>query len=204
MSNLLVDILNTPIPYAAEFWDFVKSFTSSYFWAGFFVVAIVPMIWFYVYGAFFYMIDFHTSEEFKYKYKVQNNIRITFDQFIDAFNISFRNWVVLGLPYLFMVCKYNEYLYEKNGKREPVLPTVGILLRDLVVYVILEEVMFYFSHRALHWNSFYASIHKFHHKFTAPCAIASVYAHPIEHMLSNVIPVAAGNFLKISSRVVMS
>jgi methylsterol monooxygenase len=35
-------------------------------------------------------------------------------------------------------------------------------------------------------------IHKQHHDFKQPFGIASVYAHPIEHVLSNLLPVLAG------------
>ena len=35
-------------------------------------------------------------------------------------------------------------------------------------------------------------IHKIHHEFKQPFGIAAVYAHPIEHVLPNLIPVAAG------------
>ncbi len=35
-------------------------------------------------------------------------------------------------------------------------------------------------------------IHKFHHDFKQPFGIASVYAHPVEHVLSNLLPVLAG------------
>lgn len=31
-----------------------------------------------------------------------------------------------------------------------------------------------------------------HHKFTAPIAPSAEYAHPIEHLVANVIPIIAG------------
>jgi sterol desaturase/sphingolipid hydroxylase (fatty acid hydroxylase superfamily) len=195
MSEVILNILNTPLPYGNELWSFVKSLTTNYFWADFILVAIIPMVWFYVYGLVFYLIDNYTSENFKYKYKVQNNIRITPAQYWDVLTVSLWNWIVLALPYLLLVCKINEYRYEKNNRQEPAIPTVGLFFRDFVVFAVIEEFMFYFSHRALHWPSFYASIHKFHHKFTAPCAIAAVYAQPTEHMISNVIPVSVGPLL---------
>ena len=58
----------------------------------------------------------------------------------------------------------------------------------------IDLVSFYFS-------NFYASvtrlsktakIHKLHHDFKAPFGITAIYAHPLEHVVSNIMPIAAG------------
>jgi sterol desaturase/sphingolipid hydroxylase (fatty acid hydroxylase superfamily) len=41
----------------------------------------------------------------------------------------------------------------------------------------------------------YGAIHKRHHEWTAPIGLAAIYAHPIEHVLSNLVPVCAGPLL---------
>jgi len=70
--------------------------------------------------------------------------------------------------------------------RFPPLSEVG---RDFMIALLLREVLFYTSHRALHHPKIYAQIHKQHHKFTAPMAFAAQYAHPIEHLLANTMPI---------------
>lgn len=50
--------------------------------------------------------------------------------------------------------------------------------------------MFYGSHLLLHSKRFYTRIHKFHHTFTSPVAVAAQYAHPIEHLFANILPVS--------------
>lgn len=38
--------------------------------------------------------------------------------------------------------------------------------------------------RLLHHPTLYKKIHKKHHEWTAPIGVISVYAHPIEHVVS--------------------
>lgn len=77
----------------------------------------------------------------------------------------------------------------------PSLPSLRSVLRDIVVFAVLEEIGFYYFHRMMHLPSFYQRFHKIHHEWTAPIAIVSFYNHPLEYLLVNLIPAAAGPFL---------
>ncbi|XP_013884030.1 fatty acid hydroxylase domain-containing protein 2 [Austrofundulus limnaeus] len=77
----------------------------------------------------------------------------------------------------------------------PELPTFHRALLELAVFSMLEELLFYYSHRLFHHPSLYKLYHKQHHEWTAPIGIVSIYAHPLEHVISNMLPVAIGPVL---------
>ncbi|RDL36162.1 Uncharacterized protein BP5553_06774 [Venustampulla echinocandica] len=71
----------------------------------------------------------------------------------------------------------------------PSFPSISELALQFAIALLLREILFYTAHRALHHPSVYARIHKQHHKFLAPMAFAAQYAHPVEHLLANTIPI---------------
>ncbi|MBN3296239.1 FXDC2 protein, partial [Amia calva] len=78
----------------------------------------------------------------------------------------------------------------------PELPTFHWVLLELTVSGLLEEILFYYSHRQLfHHPALYKHVHKIHHEWTAPIGVVSLYAHPVEHVLSNMLPVLCGPIL---------
>jgi len=63
------------------------------------------------------------------------------------------------------------------------------------MYILVVDACFFTTHRILHTPHLYASVHKFHHTYTAPFALAAVYAHPFEHLFSNVLSISLGPLL---------
>jgi len=64
-----------------------------------------------------------------------------------------------------------------------------------VACIVTMMLWFYFTHRLLHVPYLYKTVHKVHHRFKAPCAMAAVYAHPIEFIFGNVAGVGLGPML---------
>lgn len=72
------------------------------------------------------------------------------------------------------------------------LPPIQIILRDFIVFIAVNDTMFYWAHRMLHHASIYKYIHKQHHEFKTPIGISSKYAHPIEDIIANTLPTILG------------
>ncbi|KAK3880260.1 hypothetical protein Pcinc_015241 [Petrolisthes cinctipes] len=99
------------------------------------------------------------------------------------------NQIFVGVPF----CVVCHYLFQLRGcDKSPQLPTFHWVLFEFVVFILMEEVAFYYSHRLFHHRLLYKHFHKMHHEWQSPISITAIYAHPIEHVLSNMGPVLLG------------
>lgn len=194
----IVQILHSDVPGLPALWEFWQGLALSDSNRSFAMYGIVPMIFFYLYGAVLFLVDMTATPAFLERFKVQNGTRPSAKQYWAALKTSLFNWLVLGLPFTYLL---THHVMPALCPTLPPLPTVFVFLRDMLAFVACEEVLFYFSHRTLHHPLLYAPIHKFHHTYTAPFGIAAIYAHPVEHMLSNIIPASAGSVLMRSHPV---
>jgi sterol desaturase/sphingolipid hydroxylase (fatty acid hydroxylase superfamily) len=73
-------------------------------------------------------------------------------------------------------------------------PTLFTVISQILIFMLIEDFLFYWSHRALHTPILYRIIHKKHHEFKvlSGYSLASEYTHPIESLFGNIIPTIAG------------
>ena len=70
------------------------------------------------------------------------------------------------------------------------------LLQKIPTHFIVTEVGFYMVHIVMHSQpTLYKYIHKVHHRFQAPTAMACVYTHPLEFLVGNLLPIYLGPIL---------
>ena len=72
------------------------------------------------------------------------------------------------------------------------LPTCYVFLAQYLGCTLIEDTLFYWTHRMLHHDSVYRHFHKEHHKFKRTIGFAQSYCHPVEFVFSNLIPTVSG------------
>lgn len=64
------------------------------------------------------------------------------------------------------------------------LPAWWVVAGQVVLFIFLDDFLYYWMHRALHTRWLYKKVHIVHHRMTAPWAIAGHYMHPVEFTLT--------------------
>ncbi|KAL3880303.1 hypothetical protein ACJMK2_032551 [Sinanodonta woodiana] len=126
------------------------------------------------------------------KYKIQEDKKVPVDKekLKKAVWLVIFNQTVLGIPFVYIA--FHIMKWRGCTFRAEDLPTFHWTLFELIIFSLVEEIFFYYSHRMLHHRLIYKHIHKVHHEWTAPIGVISIYAHPVEHVFSNLIPPALG------------
>jgi sterol desaturase/sphingolipid hydroxylase (fatty acid hydroxylase superfamily) len=101
----------------------------------------------------------------------------TIREWFDAYFVSVTNQIIFS-----WAATIPAHLLQKSGLLHPGHPTSSLsdafdlkqALMHLAFCGLFIEVWFFTTHRALHWPPLFKAIHKKHHRFHAPTAVASM------------------------------
>ncbi|KAG8469271.1 hypothetical protein KFE25_007789 [Diacronema lutheri] len=104
-----------------------------------------------------------------------------------AFNL------LLVLPYTILLIAVTRATGGRYGVQfGGPFPSKREQLAQFALLLLVDEVLFFYSHWAMHSPALYARVHKRHHEFTAPLALTAIYAHPVEFIVCNLVPFSIG------------
>ncbi len=138
-----------------------------------FIIPItVHMVSYWIPVTFFYLIDLINLKS--------TSIKLT--RYPSAIRRSFWNQLLISFPTFYLL---------KDKIMESTLASVNdsLMLTGIKIFIIanLANLLFYLIHRFLHCRFMFNHIHRIHHEFMEPIGASAYHAHPIEHLLSNVL-----------------
>ncbi|XP_058483923.1 fatty acid hydroxylase domain-containing protein 2 [Solea solea] len=152
---------------------------------------LMPTLVFWIPNALLLFVDVTGKPSFITRYRIQMDKNNPVDRvkLRHAVKTVILNQLLISGPMVVAVYHITSWRVNPCG---PELPTFHWALMELAVFALVEEIMFYYSHRLFHHPSLYKHYHKQHHEWTAPVGVVCIYAHPLEHVLSNMLPAVAG------------
>lgn len=150
-----------------------------------------PGVVFALYGTLLYFVDTSPRfQRFREDRKMQPLYTPDAAAYWRAARVCAFNWFVVGASWTLGVAYW--WMPARGAPTWPSTPSLWTEARDFAVFIVAEELLFFSSHWLLHRKAIYRFVHEQHHEFSAPFAIAAIYAHPLEHMLGNMLPLTAG------------
>ncbi|KAL4801254.1 hypothetical protein BDV18DRAFT_165117 [Aspergillus unguis] len=155
---------------------------------------LVQTVGFILPAAFYMLLDV-AFPKFSQRHKIQGPRRQpTRQQTLHCIRVSLVNHALSLMMHGVML--YIAGFDHSFMNLDPTIPPLKTFAADFVFGLLAREVLFYYVHRALHHPAIYVYIHKMHHRYITPVSFAAEYAHPVEHILANILPITLPLYLK--------
>ena len=116
--------------------------------------------------------------------------------------------IVCGSPILqsFMILQEQfgvSLMYDDVASGKLTIPFTSIVLLEgwtwifaqIPIYLVLFDLVFYWTHLILHWGPVYTYFHANHHAFRPPTAWSGIAIDPVENILTGMMPYHCPLFL---------
>lgn len=156
---------------------------------------IIHFVSFWVPSTIYAALDYYClkNEKFMLEYKLQGDqlVKRDLDSYLHAAKMALKNqgWFLLFLTLTSPICVLRGIDLNAN------MSSIFMLGVHTGLTYLMLSCLFYYIHRVLHWPILYKKFHKMHHEWQAPVACSAIYAHPLEHILNNVIPIFVPSIL---------
>jgi len=189
---LLALVLISQPTWLVDGWETLNTQFSPLMLIGLVIPGLVLLIY-WVHGLLHLLLDIFQWQPL-YQYKIQKTKHLDTKRLPSLFRTLLTVQLLVFLP----ICFCFGYISVHTSFGLSItryLPTPRALFVNQVGYALVDEVLFYAMHRLAHHRLLYRHVHKIHHEWTAPIALASDYCHPLEHIFVNVLPnIAYGIF----------
>ncbi|KAJ5108394.1 hypothetical protein N7456_005069 [Penicillium angulare] len=177
------------LPKATAFWsEIVQSYSPQRI--EFVGTLLVQLFAFWLPSMIYLSLDI-IAPSFSQKHKIQPAPKQpTRRDILQCFLVVSQNQILSSVLHIALLAISSKVGSTSAYRVEASLPGAGEFIRDFLISLLLREAMFYYGHRLLHVPYLYRRIHKKHHKFTAPIALAAQFAHPIEQIFANALPIS--------------
>jgi 4-alpha-methyl-delta7-sterol-4alpha-methyl oxidase len=75
-------------------------------------------------------------------------------------------------------------LLRLTGVHAGPLPSWSVIGAQLLFFILLDDFLYYWMHRAMHTQWLYKRIHGWHHTIVTPWAVTGHFMHPVEYIVT--------------------
>lgn len=99
---------------------------------------------------------------------------------------SVQRWLVNNGIMILGVC-LSWPLLRLTGIHAGAWPAWYVIVLEVLLFIYLDDFLYYWMHRAMHVGWLYKRIHSVHHRILTPWAITGHYMHPVEYVLTGTL-----------------
>jgi len=101
---------------------------------------------------------------------------------------------LVALPLSVLFCQLATPVHPRGY--DEIWRGIKLLPLHLIIFIACDEILFFVTHYYLHKIPFlYKTIHSFHHQLRYTVSVGCEYAHPLEFIMGNIVPVILGPVL---------